>query len=230
MYFLRNFAFEGCIARRELYGQQLIFITDGCISRRELTASNSFSASFLSSKPDKKRKRSLPSVFEKKKQKKSSSSKKTTSFYVRDIEVIPREWGKDHSHVPIPRMEKRKILSDAGLLGKFEFNSDMSADDVSKEICTVFSQPFQLSLSLIERGERFKFKYLQKSGEGTRSLCCPTVKENFEWTGRVVSTLAKSGGCIYLLADETIECLYDVSLKCDLAKSRCKMCTADTIQ
>ncbi len=104
------------------------------------------------------------------------------------------------------------MLSDAGLLGKFEFNSDMSGDDVSKEICKVFSGPFQLPSSLIERGERFKFKYLQKSGEGTRSLCCPTVKEDFEWSGRVVSTLAKSGGCIYLLAGESIECLYNVSL------------------
>lgn len=34
------------------------------------------------------------------------------------------------------------------------------------------------------------------------SLCLPAVKESFEWGGKKVASLCKSGGFIYLIADD----------------------------
>ena len=42
--------------------------------------------------------------------------------------------------------------------------------------------------------------YLQKTGMGSRSLCLPAVSPSFEWNGRQVAGLARSGGFIYILA------------------------------
>ena len=68
------------------------------------------------------------------------------------------------------------------------------------EICRIFAKPMGLSLDDIQRGRVFPFDYLQRTGSGARSLCCPSVSENFEWNGKQVSTLVKSGGFIYVLA------------------------------
>lgn len=159
---------------------------------------------------NKKRKQALPSLFVNKRRKFPGGHSSKTTRYIRDIVLLPREWVKDHQNVTIPRKERRKTAQ-AGLIGKIEFDSDMSGEDVIKEVCRVFANPMGLSPQLVESGERFKFRYLQKAGAGSRSLCCPSVSTTFEWTGKMVSTVAKSGGCIYLLADEDIPNLYGVS-------------------
>ena len=56
----------------------------------------------------------------------------------------------------------------------------------------------------VEGGEMFPFKYLQCTGAGSRTLCVPAVSESFLWNGRQVSTLAKSGGMIYILAQASL--------------------------
>ena len=61
-----------------------------------------------------------------------------------------------------------------------------------------------------EEGDLFPFKYLQRTGAGSRTLCVPSVATTFEWNGRKVSTLAKSEGIIYILADSTLRVLTEV--------------------
>ena len=75
---------------------------------------------------------------------------------------------------------------------------------MKREISTVFSKPFNLSPDDIGEGKCFQFDYLQRTGAGSHTLCMPTVTPSFEWSGRQVATLAKSGGCIYILATEDI--------------------------
>ena len=73
----------------------------------------------------------------------------------------------------------------------------MNAEDVHKEVCEVFSG---INKSDLKAGELFPFTYLQRAGSCTRALYLPSVKEDFEWTGRQVALLAKAGSYIYLLA------------------------------
>ena len=134
-----------------------------------------------------------------------------TMHYVRDIVCLPKKWSKNPRRVSIPRKERRNFLAESGLFGKIEFDSDMSADEVAKEVCRVFAVPMGLTTEKIEAGERFRFTYLQRAGAGARTLCAPSVSSSFEWTGKQVSTLAKSGGIIYILANEVLPLLENVS-------------------
>ena len=107
----------------------------------------------------------------------------------------------------MPRTNKRTLLGQAGLVGKIELNSSMTEKDVRREICDVFAAP----MGLLERVKDeqstlppFSFSFLQKTGSGAKSLCLPAVKEDYEWSGQKVASLSKSGGFIYLLANERL--------------------------
>ena len=76
----------------------------------------------------------------------------------------------------------------------------MTPEEVKSEICQVFMTPMALSKDDIANKKFFEFSYLQKTGVGSRSLCLPSVSQSFEWNGRQVASLAKSGGFIYILA------------------------------
>ena len=89
-------------------------------------------------------------------------------------------------------------------MGKIEFESEWSVERIRKEICSAFKTPFWLSDSDLDSGKLFKFEYLQQTGARSRTLCIPTVTSSFEWNGRQVATLAKSGGVIYKLAKKDI--------------------------
>ena len=120
--------------------------------------------------------------------------------YVRDIACLPQSWAQE-SRVPIPRGEKRNMLAESGLIGKVEFDSEMSEDEVCVEIWKVFAVPMQLLVHQLAPGTQgFPFKYLQRTGAGSRSLCVPSVSPGFVWSGKQVATLAKSSGMIYILA------------------------------
>ena len=112
-------------------------------------------------------------------------------------------------NISIPRTEKRNALTEAGLIGKIEFRSDMSDAEVRKQICKVFATPMGLTDALISRGVKFPFTYLQRTGPGSRTLCIPSLSPDFQWDGKKVSTLAKSSGIIYILADATLEGLVE---------------------
>ncbi|XP_019855226.1 PREDICTED: uncharacterized protein LOC109584088 [Amphimedon queenslandica] len=80
----------------------------------------------------------------------------------------------------------------------------MNEDEVRTEICEVFAAPMGLTVDDIKTGKRFNYTYLLRSGCNSRSLCVPTVKDTFQWTGKQVASLAKSGSFIYILAKELL--------------------------
>ena len=47
-----------------------------------------------------------------------------------DILCLPKTWIKDEGHIAIPRGERRSTLALAGLIGKAEFTSKMTDDEV----------------------------------------------------------------------------------------------------
>ena len=148
-----------------------------------------------------KRKFAPPSAFSKRR--KTATGTKI-SYYSRDVMCLPQKWCTDPGHVTIPRGDRRTHLGACGLMGKIEFNSSMTVQMMSAEICKVFAKPMGLTVAEIERGEIFPFTYLQRTGAGSRTLCIPAVSEGYEWSGRQVSTLAKSGGMIYIMVESTL--------------------------
>ena len=121
--------------------------------------------------------------------------------YVRDIILLPMEFRSRDGEISIPRSSRRNKLGKAGLVGKIEIDSTMTDSDVRREVCEVFAVPMGLSESDIGKNHPFPFTYLQRAGAGSRSLCLPSVKASFQWNGRQVASLAKSGSFIYLLAE-----------------------------
>lgn len=99
-------------------------------------------------------------------------------------------------------MEKRSALGENGLIGKVQFNSAMSEAEVRVEVCKVFAKA--MAMPMCESDELFPFEYLQRTGAGSRSLCRPAVSESFEWNGKQVSSLAKSGGYMYIAASQPL--------------------------
>ena len=161
--------------------------------------------SSLGNRQTKRNKATPPSFFLQKRKKFAGGHATKTVQYVRDILCIPASWCKNPGHVTIPRGERRNYLAENGLLGKIEFNSEMTAKDIRLEVCKVFVSPMGLSEDDIREGKTVKFRFLQRTGAGSRTLCVPSVAEEFEWNARHVSTLAKSGGIIYVQAvDELI--------------------------
>ncbi len=147
-----------------------------------------------------KRNATPPSLFLQKRKKFAGGRATKTVHYVRDILCMPPAWCKNPWHVTIPRGEKRNYLAENGLLGKIEFNSEMSAEDIRVEVCKVFASPMGLSEDDITEGKTVEFRFLQRTGAGSRTLCAPSVSDTFEWNAKHVSTLAKSGGIIYIQA------------------------------
>ena len=142
-----------------------------------------------------------------------SGSPKAT-FYQRDIMCLPYKSRRDNGIIQIPRGKCRARLAEAGLLGKVELTSAMDPDEVKSEICQVFMIPMALSKDDIVNKRFFEFSYLQKTGMGSRSLCTPAVSSNFEWNGRQVAGLARSGGFIYILAGGCLSgCNLETSFK-----------------
>ncbi len=138
--------------------------------------------------------------------------KKAPICYIRDMMCLPKSYrNKDIANIVIPRTERRNTIAEAGLIGKVEFRSDMSDLEARSEICKVFAEPMGLTDSLINHGELFPFTYLQRTGPGSRTLCVPFLSTNFQWDGKKVATLAKSGGTIYILADVSLKGLLESS-------------------
>ena len=153
--------------------------------------------------PESRRRFAPPTMFKPKRARRGSSSPKPIS-YVRDIVCLPKELQAPDGNIHIPRGSRRTELADAGLLGKIQFSSVMSAQEMRSEICRVFAVPMGLCEVDIEAEKLFPFVYLQRTGAGSRSLCVPAVSQSFEWNGRQVATLAKSGGFIYILAGQDL--------------------------
>ena len=141
-----------------------------------------------------------PTIFRSTKRGKKNVGTPRSISYVRDIMCLPLRSKSSDGKVIIPRGSRRAFLAENGLIGKIQFTSIMSSQEIEEEICQVFSSPMGLSATDIADGQRFPFSYLQRTGAGSRSLCMPSVSSTFKWNGREVASLAKSGGFIYILA------------------------------
>ena len=146
-----------------------------------------------------------PTMFMSKRSRRTEPQPKKVT-YMRDIFCLPRECQGQNGTVLIPRGSRRSALAnkEVGLLGKIEFDSNWSPERMQQEILAVFSKPLGLSEEDLAAGKVFNFDYLQRTGAGSRTLCVPSVTNAFQWNGRQVATLAKSGGVIYILAHEDI--------------------------
>ena len=145
-----------------------------------------------------------PTIFSKRSRQTDRQPKVIT--YSRDILCLPPQLQGRNGYVIIPRGSRRSALTDerSGLLGKIVFQSDWSEERMSDEITHIFATPFGLSPDDIGSGKRLEFIFLQRAGAGASTLCVPSVTSSFEWNGRQVSTLAKSGGVIYILSTQDI--------------------------
>lgn len=119
--------------------------------------------------------------------------------YSRNVMLLPPQYKSSNGEVLIPRQANRRMLGQAGLVGRVELLSTMTDLEVRQEICEVFSTPMGLSSADLKSDQPFPFTYLQNSG--THSYCVPSVNRKFEWNGKQVASLAKAGAYIYLLAD-----------------------------
>ena len=146
-----------------------------------------------------------PSLFQnvrnRRSRKRDNSRSKPVSTYVRDIILLPKEFKCRDGDISIPRCSRRNKLGKTGLVGKIQINYDMTDTEIHREICEIFVAPMELNEDNIKSGQLFPFTYLQRAGAGCRSLCVPSVKDSFEWNGKEVVSLAKSGSYIYLLAN-----------------------------
>ena len=146
-----------------------------------------------------------PSMFKTRRARGSDSSRSTPKpvSYVRDIVCLPNQLPKEGGNITIPRGKTRTQIAEARLFGKIQFSSDMSDPEMRREISCIFAAP--MGLSEDDKGQKmFPFQYLQPTGAGSRSLCVPSVSPSFEWNGRQVGSLAKSGGFIYIMAQEDL--------------------------
>ena len=102
-----------------------------------------------------------------------------------------------NKHVPFPRGKCRASLARDGLVGKLHMSSDMSEAELLSEVRSVFK-------AAMENNPNFPFKFLQSTGEGSRSLAIPPVSDTFQWTAQQVARLGGSRGCIYILAESDL--------------------------
>jgi len=151
-------------------------------------------------------------MFQTKSKRRKVESKSKTVKYLRDIFCLPHYTKTKNGVISIPRGSRRSFLAskEIGLMGKIEFSSYWPPERMRREVCRLFAKPFGTTEVEIESGKLFGFEYLQRTGAGSRTLCVPSVSSNYEWSGRQVATLSKSGGVIYILANEDIPILTEI--------------------
>lgn len=91
--------------------------------------------------------------------------------------MSPKAASEGQGNISILRGATRMHLVEAELFGKIEFSSNMSDDDMRREICCVFATPMGLSEDDIKNNNYFLFQYLQPTGAGSPSLCVPSVSQ-----------------------------------------------------
>lgn len=141
--------------------------------------------------------RILPSFLKRKNSGKNTPpSKKTkTTAWDRDIICLPKvtKNGEVSKVIPFPRKKYRAQLAAWGLIGKLHLTSDMSVEDVEREVRSVFKEPMNDNSS-------FPFTYLSSTGGGNKSLTIPVTSSTYQWTSHQVAKLSNTRGSIYIMA------------------------------
>ena len=117
-------------------------------------------------------------------------SQKTITTWDRDIICLPRTSKKEDNYIPYPRGKFRARLGRDGLVGKVYITSNMTVEEVGKEIRSAFEFAIGGDYS-------FPFKYLQATGGGVRGLTIPSVSALFKWTVQQVAKLWATRDTLY---------------------------------
>lgn len=134
----------------------------------------------------------LPSFLAK--QKKSMKSVPARVYtYDREIICFPSSFANSRGIVKIPKKKSiRDYLVINKLIGNIRLRSDMTESELMSEIRSVFKVP-------MDEDDFFRFKILQTSGGGSRSLSIREVSSSYKWTASTVA--GKNSKCpIYILA------------------------------
>ena len=93
------------------------------------------------------------STRERKRKRSATSTPKPRKIYTKDVVcMLPSGNVKE---IPIPRGANRVELSDRGLIGKVSINSVWTAEEVARELTSIFETAFKL-----QPGELLPFDYL----------------------------------------------------------------------
>ena len=143
----------------------------------------------------------LPSHLKRKRAELNSKSKRPKSIQQWDRNIICLPHTKE-SLISYPRKKYRAKLGALGLQGKIRLSSEMTVEEVQKEICSVFDGPMGGKLD-------FKFTFLQPAGTGTKVLTISAVSNTFTWTAHQVAKLGGYKLPIYILAQERLTVSWD---------------------
>ena len=129
---------------------------------------------------------------------------KTVQCWDRDIICLPSMSTNNSVHITYPRGRYCAKLGESGLIGKIRLMSTMTVEDVEDEIRSVFHRPM---------GDRkdFPFVFLQPTGFGSKSLTVPSLSPSFRWTPQQVARLGGSKQSIFILAQDKLIGVYEVS-------------------
>ena len=102
----------------------------------------------------------------------------------RDVFCIPESVRKKSAggNIRYPWGKYRAELARCGLIGKLHMTSEMTAEEVSAEVHSVFKEP-------MGNNPNFPFLYLQPTGGGSKSLTVPSQSSSFTWTAQQVARL-----------------------------------------
>lgn len=130
---------------------------------------------------------------------------KTISTWDRDIICLPKYFRKPGENcIPYPRGKLRTMLGSEGLIGKVHLTSDMTIEDVGREIRSTFCGPMGAS-------DSFNFSFLQATGGSSRSLSVPSVSPSFRWTAQQVAKLGNQRNTIYIIAEDDLVTVWSIN-------------------
>ena len=130
---------------------------------------------------------------------KNPKKAKTVKTWDRDVFCIPESVRNKSAggNIRYPRGKYHAELARCGLIGKLHMTSEMTAEEVSAEVRSVFKEP-------MGNNPDFPFLYLQPTGGGSKSLTVPSQSSSFTWTAQQVARLGGQSGTIYILAQSTL--------------------------
>ena len=126
---------------------------------------------------------------------KNPKKAKTVKTWDRDVFCIPESVRNKSAggNIRYPRGKYRAELARCGLIGKLHMTSEMTAEEVSAEVRSVFKEP-------MGNNPDFPFLYLQPTGGGSKSPFPLRVHhlrgQHNRWHGLV--------GTVYILAQSTL--------------------------
>ena len=125
----------------------------------------------------------------------STKKSKVVISWDRDIICLPRttKTRKLVNILSYPCKRFRTQLGAWGLIGKIHLTSDMTVDDVTSEVRSVFSGPMC-------NNPNFEFMFLQRTGGGNKTLTVPSISSSYQWTAQQVAKLATSRCSLYIMA------------------------------